>query len=84
MQRRIASVISVTFRRSRISLTHQVGHCSIYMCLTGAQIEATDTTCQEAEQVAKDSARENMMVAERKANTVQNALEEAKTVSLKF
>merc|ERR1712012_729697 len=34
----------------------------------------------EAEQVAKDNARENMMVAERRANNVQNALEEAKTM----
>jgi len=34
----------------------------------------------EAEQVGKDQARENMMVAERRANTVQNALEEAKTM----
>ena len=35
----------------------------------------------EAEQLAKDNARERMMVAERNANTVQNGLEEAKTVS---
>ena len=35
----------------------------------------------EAEQLAKDNARERMMVAERNANTFQNGLEEAKTVS---
>merc|ERR1712051_731162 len=34
----------------------------------------------EAEQLAKDNARERMMVAERNANTVQNGLEEAKTM----
>merc|ERR1711983_76017 len=34
----------------------------------------------EAEQVAKDQARENMMIADRRANTMQNALEEAKTM----
>merc|ERR1739844_872922 len=34
----------------------------------------------EAEQVAKDNAREFMMANERKANAVQNALEEAKTM----
>ena len=34
----------------------------------------------ESEQVAKDQARENMMIADRRANTMQNALEEAKTM----
>jgi len=34
----------------------------------------------EQEQQAKDSTREAMHFAERRANTVQNALEEAKTM----
>jgi septal ring factor EnvC (AmiA/AmiB activator) len=38
----------------------------------------------EAEQLAKDNARERMMVAERNANTFQNGLEEAKTVTYLF
>merc|ERR1712223_1593002 len=45
------------------------------------QDKIRDKTMQfESEQVSKDNARETMMLAERKANTVQNALEEAKTM----
>ena len=34
----------------------------------------------ENEQLTKDSAREAMLIAERRANSIQNALEEAKTM----
>merc|ERR1719510_1337422 len=45
------------------------------------QEKIRDKTLQfEAEQVGKDNARESMMLAERRANTMQNALEEAKTM----
>merc|ERR1711884_535683 len=45
------------------------------------QDKIRDKTMQfESEQVSKDNARENMMIADRRANTMQNALEEAKTM----
>merc|ERR1712223_2240843 len=45
------------------------------------QEKIRDKTLQfEAEQVGKDQARESTMLAERRANNVQNGLEEAKTM----